>query len=215
MSNIDVAIINYESGNVHSASKALELALKESRLNGRISITQDPEVILKADRIVLPGVGAFSSCYKKLNSIPGLKESIVEKVFKKEAPILGICVGLQIMADKGYENEEVKGLGWIPGEVVNLKPKNKNLKIPHMGWNEIKFVKGEDYFSILNKRDFYFVHSYYFKTKNNENILAETNYDKPFPSILIKENILGTQFHPEKSQKNGIEFLKKFLLWKP
>ncbi len=215
MSNINVAIINYECGNIHSASKALEFAISESNLKGKVVVTNNPDTIKNSDRLVLPGVGAFSKCYQKLNAIQGLKESIQEKVFEKGTPILGICVGLQLMADQGHENETIEGLGWIPGEVIGLNPRDKNLKIPHMGWNEIKFKKKDNYFSELENKNFYFVHSYYFKAKEDHNILAETDYGISFPSVLCKDNILGTQFHPEKSQKEGVDFLKKFLMWKP
>ena len=215
MSNISVAIINYECGNIHSASKALEFAISESNLKGKVVVTNNPDTIKKSDRLVLPGVGAFSKCYQKLNAIKGLKESIQEKVFEKGTPILGICVGLQLMADQGHENETIEGLGWIPGEVISLNPRDKNLKSPHMGWNEIKFKKNDNYFSELERKNFYFVHSYYFEAKEDNNILAETDYGVSFPSVLCKDNILGTQFHPEKSQKEGVDFLKKFLMWKP
>jgi glutamine amidotransferase len=119
------------------------------------------------------------------------------------------------MADKGFENIESKGLGWVPGSVENLYPDDKNLKIPHMGWNEVNFKRDDGKFSDLNGEDFYFVHSYYFNVKNTNNILATTNYNQPFPSALIKKNIIGTQFHPEKSQRSGVEFIKRFLMWKP
>ena len=215
MRNINIAIINYECGNIHSARKAFELALTELDISGSVTVTNEPETIFKADKLVLPGVGAFSECFKKLKSVKGLSESITERVHDHGTPILGICIGLQLLADKGFENIESKGLGWISGQVENLCPDDKNLKIPHMGWNEVNFKRGDGRFSDLNGEDFYFVHSYYFNAKDTDNILATTNYNKPFPSALIKNNIIGTQFHPEKSQRSGVEFIKRFLMWKP
>ena len=215
MRNIDIAIINYECGNIHSARKAFELALNELNISGSVTVTNEPEIIFRADKLVLPGVGAFAECFNKLTSIKGLKDSISERVHDHGIPILGICVGLQLMADKGFENIESKGLGWVSGSVENLYPDNKNLKIPHMGWNEVNFKRDDGEFSDLNGEDFYFVHSYYFNVKNTDNILATTNYNQPFPSALIKKNIIGTQFHPEKSQRSGVEFIKRFLMWKP
>ena len=201
MSNIDIAIINYECGNIHSARKAFELALSELQISGSVTVTNEPEIIFSADRLVLPGVGAFSECFNKLKSINGLRESITERVHDHGTPILGICIGMQLMANKGYENIESEGLGWISGNVENLYPEDKSLKIPHMGWNEVNFEKDNGNFSDLNGENFYFVHSYYFNASNSDNILATTNYNQPFPSALIKNNIIGTQFHPEKSQR--------------
>ena len=215
MSNIDIAIINYECGNIHSARKAFELALSELQISGSVTVTNEPEIIFSADRLVLPGVGAFAECFNKLKSINGLRESITERVHDHGTPILGICIGMQLMANKGYENIESEGLGWISGNVENLYPEDKRLKIPHMGWNEVNFKKDNGNFSDLNGENFYFVHSYYFNASNSDNILATTNYNQPFPSALIKNNIIGTQFHPEKSQRSGVEFIKKFLMWKP
>ena len=201
MSNIDIAIINYECGNIHSARKAFELALSELQISGSVIVTNEPEIIFSADRLVLPGVGAFAECFNKLKSINGLRESITERVHDHGTPILGICIGMQLMANKGYENIESEGLGWISGNVENLYPEDKSLKIPHMGWNEVNFEKDNGNFSDLNGENFYFVHSYYFNASNSDNILATTNYNQPFPSALIKNNIIGTQFHPEKSQR--------------
>ena len=215
MSNINIAIINYECGNIHSAKKAFELALSDLKTTGNVTVTNEPDIIFNADKIVLPGVGAFAECLNKLKSIKGLRESITERVHNDGIPMLGICIGLQLMADKGFENIETKGLGWIAGNVEKLCPEDKSLKIPHMGWNEVNFEKDDGNFSDLSGENFYFVHSYYFNASNSDNILATTNYNQPFPSALIKNNIIGTQFHPEKSQRSGVEFIKKFLMWKP
>ena len=160
MSNIDIAIINYECGNIHSARKAFELALSELQISGSVTVTNEPEIIFSADRLVLPGVGAFAECFNKLKSINGLRESITERVHDHGTPILGICIGMQLMANKGYENIESEGLGWISGNVENLYPEDKSLKIPHMGWNEVNFKKDNGNFSDLNGENFYFVHSY-------------------------------------------------------
>jgi len=215
MTDIDIAIIDYECGNIHSARKAFELALSELEISGKVTVTNDIKTISKSDKLVLPGVGAFNECYKKLMSIEGLSECITNRVFKQNVPILGICVGLQLMADRGFENLETKGLGWISGQVKNLCPEDKKLKIPHMGWNEVYFKKDNNKFYDLSGENFYFVHSYYFDAGDKDNILGLTNYDQPFPSALIKGNIIGTQFHPEKSQRAGVEFIKRFIEWKP
>ena len=210
MRNINIAIINYECGNIHSARKAFELALNELNISGSVTVTNEPEIIFRADKLVLPGVGAFAECFNKLTSIKGLKESISERVHDHGIPILGICVGLQLMADKGFENIESKGLGWVPGSVENLYPDDKNLKIPHMGWNEVNFKRDDGKFSDLNGEDFYFVHSYYFKPKDKNNIESFSNYGDDFVSAVSKNNVYGVQFHPEKSHRFGLQLLKDF-----
>ena len=203
MSNIDIAIINYECGNIHSARKAFELALTELQISGSVTVTNEPETIFSADRLVLPGVGAFAECFNKLKSINGLRESITERVHDHGTPILGICIGMQLLANKGYENIESEGLGWISGNVEYLYPEDKSLKIPHMGWNEVNFEKDNGNFSDLNGENFYFVHSYYFNASSSDNILATTNYNQPFPSALIKNNIIGTNFILKRVKGQG------------
>ena len=215
MKNIAIAIIDYECGNLHSALKSIELAKDKSSVSGDVVITNDPDTILKSDRIVLPGVGAFSACNEKFNNIGGLREAIEEKVFKLSTPILGICVGLQLMADKSFEDGEHIGLGWIPGEVRVLSPNDKELKIPHIGWNNVLVKREKSFLSNISGADFYFVHSYCFQAKESENIIAETEYGIPFASILSNGNIIGTQFHPEKSQGIGVQFLQNFMEWRP
>ena len=206
MRNINIAIINYECGNIHSARKAFELALTELDISGNVTVTNEPETILKADKLVLPGVGAFSECFNKLKSVKGLSESITERVHDHGAPILGICIGLQLLADKGFENIESKGLGWISGQVENLCPDDKNLKIPHMGWNEVNFKRDDGRFSDLNGEDFYFVHSYAALKSKNQSSLTE--HRDTFVSSVYKNNIFAVQFHPEKSYFFSFRFLK-------
>ena len=215
MKNLSVAVVDYDCGNLHSASKALELAMKKSNLSGSVFLTKDPEKIINSDKVILPGVGAFKACIEKLKSIDGLEASIKEFALKKQKPILGICIGLQLMASKSYEGGEHQGLSLIDGDVVPISLDKKNLKIPHMGWNNIIQKKKHSLLEGLNDMDFYFVHSYRFKPKYNESVLASTWYGEDFPSVLSLGNIIGTQFHPEKSQEAGISLLKNFLRWSP
>ena len=215
MKNLSVAVVDYDCGNIHSASKALELAMYESSLSGTVSLTNDPDKIIKSDKLVLPGVGAFKACIKKLEGIDGLRESIEEFTLKKRNPILGICIGLQLMASKSFEGGEQKGLSFIKGNVVSLPLDNKNLKIPHMGWNEVLVKTKHQVLEGLDRKDFYFVHSYRFKPDEDKTIIASTEYGEIFPSVLCSQNIIGTQFHPEKSQSAGIRLLKNFLEWSP
>ena len=214
MRNINIAIINYECGNIHSARKAFELALTELDISGSVTVTNEPETILKADKLVLPGVGAFSECFNKLKSVKGLSESITERVHDHGAPILGICIGLQLLADKGFENIESKGLGWISGQVENLCPDDKNLKIPHMGWNKVRQEKDHPIWNgIEDNSFFYFVHSYYVKPTNDLNVLSLTDYDISFASSVYDKNIVAVQFHPEKSSASGLKLLQNFINW--
>ena len=215
MKNLSVAVVDYDCGNLHSASKALELAMKKSNLSGSVFLTKDPEKIINSDKVILPGVGAFKACIEKLKNIDGLEASIKEFALKKQKPILGICIGLQLMASKSYEGGEHQGLSLIDGDVVPISLDKKNLKIPHMGRNNILQKKKHSLLEGLNDKDFYFVHSYRFKPKYNESVLASTWYGEDFPSVLSLGNIIGTQFHPEKSQEAGISLLKNFLRWSP
>ena len=215
MKNLSVAVVDYDCGNLHSASKALELAMKKSNLSGSVFLTKDPEKIINSDKVILPGVGAFKACIEKLINIDGLEASIKEFALKKQKPILGICIGLQLMASKSYEGGEHQGLSLIDGDVVPISLDKKNLKIPHMGWNNILQKKKHSLLEGLKDKDFYFVPSYRFKPKYNESVLASTWYGEDFPSVLSLGNIIGTQFHPEKSQEAGISLLKNFLRWSP
>jgi glutamine amidotransferase len=212
---MSITVIDYGSGNLKSAVKALEAAAKNINLNSRIEVTADPKKIIKSDKIVLPGQGSFRDCYLGIKKIPGLDETLNEFVLEKKKPILGICVGMQLFAKTGYESEETKGFGWIDAEVRKINNMNKKIKIPHMGWNEIEIKKDCFLFSnIKNKSHAYFIHSYEFMTKQKDCVVATTNYGAPIIASVVKENIVGTQFHPEKSQKNGLIILENFLNWK-
>ena len=203
-----IALIDYGSGNLQSAYKALELV---SNCKNKIFITSNSKDLLKADKIILPGVGAFADCIKGLKSISGMIDVLNEVVLEKKKPFLGICVGMQLLATEGKEKGNHKGLGWIEGKLIKIK-KNKKIKIPHMGWNTVKIISKHP---ILKRKKFesYFVHSYNFICKNKKNIIATCDYQQKITAIVGKENIIGTQFHPEKSQKIGLEILKNFVSW--
>jgi len=211
---MSIAIIDYGSGNLRSAAKALEVANKNVNANSKIIITSDPEVIKKANKIILPGQGSFKDCYLGIKKINGLVDTLNNFVLVQKKPIFGICVGMQLFAKIGYESEETKGFGWIDGVVKKINNINKTLKLPHMGWNQIEFKKDFLLFSgIENKSHMYFVHSYEFLTKQKDCIAATTNYGNSIIVAVAKDNIFGTQFHPEKSQKNGLKLLENFLKW--
>ncbi|MEY4707031.1 MAG: imidazole glycerol phosphate synthase, glutamine amidotransferase subunit [Pseudomonadota bacterium] len=207
------ALIDYGSGNLASAAKALAHAAKGAC---EIVTTADPEIVLTSERVVLPGVGAFADCMKGLSGVPGMIEALREKVLKEGAPFLGICVGMQLMATVGVEFGRHAGLGWIAGEVVKFTPDDPALKIPHMGWNELKFEQDH---ALLNGIEpgahAYFVHSYQFKPVLPEDLIATTDYGGPLTAIIGNENMVGTQFHPEKSQATGLKLLENFLMWRP
>lgn len=215
MKNMSIAVVDYDCGNIHSATKALELAMSNSVINGSVSLTKDPEKILNSDKLVLPGVGAFGSCIQKLKSIDGLKEALDEAVLKKAKPILGICIGLQLMATSSFEGGKHKGLNWIEGDVIPLDPSDAKLKVPHMGWNNIVLKKNHPVFQDIKISNYYFVHSYKFSPLDSKTIISSTNYGEDFVSSLGRDNILGTQFHPEKSQAAGVTLLKNFIEWSP
>ena len=211
---MSIAIIDYGSGNLRSAAKALEVANKNINANSKIVITSDPEVIKKSNKIILPGQGSFRDCYLGIKKINGLVDTLNNFVLVQKKPIFGICVGMQLFAKIGYESEETKGFGWIDGVVKKINNINKTLKLPHMGWNQIEFKKDFLLFSgIENKSHMYFVHSYEFLTKQKDCIVATTNYGNSIIVAVAKDNIFGTQFHPEKSQKNGLKLLENFLKW--
>ena len=211
---MSIAIIDYGSGNLRSAAKALEVANKNLNVNSKIVITSDPEVIKKSNKIILPGQGSFRECYLGIKKINGLVDTLNNFVLVQKKPIFGICVGMQLFAKIGYESEETKGFGWIDGVVKKINNINKTLKLPHMGWNQIEFKKDFLLFSgIGNKSHMYFAHSYEFLTKQKNCIIATTNYGNSIIVAVAKDNIFGTQFHPEKSQKNGLKLLENFLKW--
>jgi glutamine amidotransferase len=208
-----VALIDYGSGNLASAAKALARAA-----NGKSEIvtTADPEIVLGAERVVLPGVGAFADCMRGLNAVPGMVEALREKVLKEGAPFLGICVGMQLLATVGVEFGRHAGLGWIAGEVVRITPDDPQLKIPHMGWNELKVLHKHPLLKgIETGAHAYFVHSFQLRTALPEDLIATTDYGGPLTAMVSNENIAGTQFHPEKSQATGLKLLENFLGWRP
>ena len=211
---MSIAVIDYGSGNLKSAAKALETAANNTNTSSEIIVTSEPKTIEKSNKIVLPGQGSFRDCYLGIKKIPGLNETLNEFVLVKKKPIFGICVGMQLFAKTGYESQETKGFGWIDGEVRKINNINKTLKLPHMGWNQIELKKDFSLFSNLeNKSHMYFAHSYELITKQKDYVVATINYGRPITVAVAKENIFGTQFHPEKSQKNGLIILENFLKW--
>jgi len=198
-----IVIIDYGSGNLRSAQKAFEKVAGE-----QVEVTNNPKQLAKASHIVLPGVGAFGDCAAGLRSIDGMVAAMEEEVLAKKKPFLGICVGMQLLAEVGLEHGEHKGLGWIPGKVVKLQPKN-NLPVPHMGWNDVNFIQNKPLINGIGS-EFYFVHSYYFDCPQ-EFVVATVNYGGAATAIVAKDNILGVQFHPEKSQNNGLKLIENFI----
>ena len=212
---MSISVIDYGSGNLKSVAKALETAVNNVNPSYKIIVSSDPKIIKQSEKIVLPGQGSFRDCYLGIKKIPGLDETLNEFVLEKKKPILGICVGMQLFAKISYESQETKGFGWIDAEVRKINNMNRKLKLPHMGWNEIELKQDCFLFSnVKNKSHVYFLHSYEFMTKQKNCIIATTNYGNPIIVSVAKENIVGTQFHPEKSQKNGLIILENFLKWK-
>ncbi len=209
-------IIDYGSGNLHSAHKAFERALSDNKIAGKVLVSARPEDVARAARIVLPGVGAFKDCRNGLYAVEGLRETLQEQVIRKGKPFLGICVGMQLMATRGLEHEVTQGLGWVAGDVVKIAPSDPALKIPHMGWNTLS-VHGSH--ELLNGIDpslhAYFVHSYHMQTTLPDDTIATSDYGGPVTAMVGYENIAGTQFHPEKSQELGLKLIANFLRWKP
>ncbi|MCB1504551.1 MAG: imidazole glycerol phosphate synthase subunit HisH [Hyphomicrobiaceae bacterium] len=214
-----VAIIDYGSGNLHSALKAFERAARESGSNLKPILATTPEQVASADRIVLPGVGAYADCKRGLEAVPGMRDALEEAVRTKARPFFGICVGMQLMATRGLEHGVTEGLGWIAGEVAHITPSDPALKIPHMGWNTLDVVTPHALLDgIPTGRDglhAYFVHSYHFVAKDEANVVARTDYGGPITAMVGRDNMVGTQFHPEKSQALGLKLIANFLAWKP
>ncbi len=211
-----VALIDYGSGNLRSAEKALARAAEEAGTRQEIIVTSDAVVVAAAERIVLPGVGAFTDCMKGLAALPGMVETLNEAVRKRGVPFLGICVGMQLLATVGREFGDYPGLGWIDGEVVKLTPSDPDLKIPHMGWNELKLTRPHPLFDGIEAgAHAYFVHSYGLIPTAPSDILATVEYGGRITAAVARDNIAGTQFHPEKSQAMGLALLGNFLRWKP
>ncbi len=224
---MSVVIIDYGSGNLRSAAKALERAAREASYAGDVTVTSDPDVVRRADRIVLPGVGAFADCRRGLQAIAGLEDALTDAAIARGKPFLGICVGMQLMATLGLEHGEHKGLGWIPGRVIPLNPDTKDpgpggtgYRIPHMGWNELDIRKVHPVLDKIaqlptEKRHAYFVHSYHFAADNPAHVLATVSYGETVTAAIGRDNLIGTQFHPEKSQALGLAFISAFLTWSP
>ena len=208
---MNLVIIDYGSGNLRSASKALE---RVKNPDSKVYVTKDPEIVAKADYLILPGVGAFPDCKRGITTLPGMIDAIKENVLSRGRPFLGICVGMQLMATVGYEHGKTEGFGWLPGEVKRI---DTNLKIPHMGWNELT-IKVPNHPVLKNVEQgafFYFVHSFQMTLEEKKFVIATTDYGGPITAIVGINNIIGTQFHPEKSQKMGLAMLENFLNWRP
>jgi imidazole glycerol-phosphate synthase subunit HisH len=214
-----VAIIDYGSGNLHSAAKAFERAARAEGSSLAIKVTAEPQDVLEADRIVLPGVGAFADCRRGLVRIPGMIEALEEAVHGAGKPFLGICVGLQLMAERGLEHGLTPGLGWIGGEVRAIEPHEATLKIPHMGWNTLRMARGHALFDGIATGEeglnAYFVHSYHLVPSDPATLIATTDYGGEVTAFVARDNMAGSQFHPEKSQKLGLALIANFLTWNP
>jgi glutamine amidotransferase len=210
------AIIDYGSGNLRSAAKAFERAARDWEIATEVAVTRDRAAVQDADHIVLPGVGAFADCRRGLAAVPGMEEALDDAVRRHGRPFLGICVGMQLMAEYGREFETVAGLGWIPGEVVAIAPADPALKIPHMGWNEIEPVKPHPVLAgMAAGAHAYFVHSYCFACADRADLIAEVEYGGALAAVIGRDNLLGFQFHPEKSQATGLRLIADFLRWRP
>ena len=212
-----VAIIDYGSGNLRSAAKAFERAIAEAGLGLDVIVTGNAEDLSGATHIVLPGVGAFADCRRGLSALDGMEDALTAQVIDAGKPFLGICVGMQLMADIGREHVDTPGFGWIPGEVVALTPADNSLKIPHMGWNELNIeTPPHPVFEVLGDGSHvYFVHSYGLVPLVPSQILASVDYGGPLVAVVGRDNLLGTQFHPEKSQAVGLRLITNFLKWRP
>jgi glutamine amidotransferase len=216
---VSVAIVDYGSGNLHSAAKAFERAARDAGVDQPIAVTRDPAVVARADRVVLPGVGAFADCRRGLDAVAGMVEALEEAVRRKGRPFFGICVGMQLLAERGREYQVTEGLGWIAGEVDRITPSDPSLKIPHMGWNTLNVARPHKLIEGLSLgpqgRHAYFVHSYQLNPAQRVDLVAEADYGGAVTAIVGRDNIVGTQFHPEKSQKLGLALIANFLKWAP
>jgi imidazole glycerol-phosphate synthase subunit HisH len=216
---MSLAIIDYGSGNLHSAAKAFERAARDSGLAIPVLVTSDPEKLRKAERIVLPGVGAFKDCRDGLKAVPGMWEALEEEVTGRAKPFLGICVGMQLMASRGLEHDVTEGFGWIPGDVKPISPRDPSFKIPHMGWNTLEGRKPHALLDGIrlgeNGLHAYFVHSYHLDAREPAHVVATTDHGCTITAMVGRDNLAGTQFHPEKSQELGLTLLANFLRWRP
>jgi len=205
-----IALIDYGAGNLQSVHNALKAAGAE-----RIAVTADPELVLGARRIVLPGVGSFGACMSGLTAIPGLVEAMEQRVLRDGVPFLGVCVGMQLMADRGLEFGETPGLGWVAGEVARIERTDPEIKVPHMGWNDVSPTPHFAGTGLVEPGEAYFLHSYHFAPENGREIAAMTDHGGGLVAAVARDNLLGVQFHPEKSQGYGLELLARFLDWRP
>jgi glutamine amidotransferase len=216
---MSLAIIDYGSGNLHSAAKAFERAARDSGLATPVLVTSDPERLRMAERIVLPGVGAFKDCRNGLKAVPGMWEALKEEVIVRAKPFLGICVGMQLMASRGLEHDVTEGFGWIPGDVKPISPRDPSFKIPHMGWNTLDCRKPHALLDGIrlgeNGLHAYFVHSYHLDAREPADLVATTEHGSTVTAMVGRDNLAGTQFHPEKSQELGLTLLANFLRWRP
>ncbi|AGS19933.1 imidazole glycerol phosphate synthase subunit HisH [Rhizobium etli] len=214
-----VAIIDYGSGNLRSATKAFERAAREAGIDAHIDLTAKAEDVAAADRIVLPGVGAYADCRRGLDAVPGMSEVLIEAVENKARPFLGICVGMQLMSSRGLEKTVTRGFGWIPGDVIEMTPDDPSLKIPQIGWNTLDLKRKHPLFDgILTGPQglhAYFVHSYHLAAQDPEDVIATVDYGGPMTALVGRDNMVGAQFHPEKSQKLGLALIANFLRWNP
>ncbi|WP_374333737.1 imidazole glycerol phosphate synthase subunit HisH [Aestuariivirga sp.] len=216
---MSVAIIDYGSGNLHSAAKAIERAARDSGLSMAVEVTADPGVLRRAERLVLPGVGAFNDCRNGLMAVPGLYQSLQHEVITRGKPFLGICVGMQLMASRGLEHDVTDGFGWIAGDVKPITPRDPTFKIPHMGWNTLDLRKPHallDGIPLGGKGlHAYFVHSFHLDASEESDVIATTEHGQTVTAMVGRDNLAGTQFHPEKSQTLGLTLLANFLRWRP
>jgi glutamine amidotransferase len=209
------AIIDYESGNLHSAEKAFQRMAREVD-GGEVVVTSDADVVARADRLVLPGDGAFPACAEELRGHRGIYEAMVEAVEQNGRPFLGICVGMQLMATTGHEYRDTAGLGWVQGDVVKITPSDSSLKVPHMGWNDLVIDHDHAIFDGITSGDHcYFVHSYHFRVKDPAERLAHVDYGGDVTAVIGRDTMVGMQFHPEKSQDIGLRMIGNFLTWAP
>jgi len=216
---VSVAIVDYGSGNLHSAHKAFERAVKEAALDCEVKVTSRPDEVAAADHIVLPGVGAFADCKRGLAAIDGMIAALEEAVRRRGRPFLGICVGMQLMGARGLEYETTAGLNWIGGDVAVIRPSDRRLKIPHMGWNTLRVVRPHPALAGIEAgesgKHAYFVHSFQLTPASPDDLIATTDYGGPITAIVGRDNMVGTQFHPEKSQTLGLALIANFLKWRP